>query len=124
MNELQIKHLLANNIVTRHTFSGTYALDEIPYFEHNAHYILNLDPRAYPGSHWILIVRDSNGCINHFCSSGMPPYDPILLKKLKRYPVILYSPDVIQSPYSRSCGLFCALISYLMSCGNSLRESV
>jgi hypothetical protein len=125
MNEIHIRYMLENNRFTKNTFRGVFAADEVKRLVRNGHYIINLDTRKYSGSHWILITRDRSGHVHYFCSSGEPPFELNILKLLDRYPLVHYSTRIIQSvdPQSRSCGLYCILISYLMSRGKTLRES-
>jgi hypothetical protein len=126
MNEIHINYMLKNNRFTSSTFRGVFAADEVKSLEPNGHYVINLDTRKYSGSHWILITRDMSGHVHYFCSSGDPPFELNILKLLDHYhPQVHYSTRAIQSvdPRSRSCGLYCILISYLMSRDWTLCES-
>jgi hypothetical protein len=125
MNEIQIGYMLKTNSYTNGSFRGVFAADEVKSLDRNSHYIINLDTRAYNGSHWILIARNAVGHVDYFCSSGTPPFELNILKLLDQYADVHYSTRIIQSvePESRSCGLYCVLISYLMCRGGNLRES-
>jgi hypothetical protein len=98
MNEIHINYLLKSNAYTKATFKGTFAADEVKKLELNSTYVVNLDTRAYNGSHWILLARSPKGKIFYFCTSGSPPFELHLVKLLEQYPVIYYSPTPIQAP--------------------------
>jgi hypothetical protein len=124
MNEIHINYLLKTNKYTKDYFKGTYAVDELKIVELNSNYIVNLDTRQTNGSHWILLSRGKDDEVFYFCTSGTPPFELHLIKLLKQYPIVKFSPENIQSISSRSCGLYCVLITYFISRGISLREAI
>jgi hypothetical protein len=123
MNKIHINYLLKNNKVTKKNFKGTFAADELSKITGNGHYIINLDMIKDKGSHWILLII-KNKDVLYFCPSGTAPFELHIVKKIKSYDKIYYSPKRIQHILSQSCGLFCIVISYLISKGRTLRESI
>jgi hypothetical protein len=124
MNELQINYLLKTNKYTKDCFRGTFAADELKYLKPNSIYIVNLDTRYNDGSHWISISRNDQNQIFYFCTSGISPFELNIISMLKQYPIIYFSPENIQSLSSTSCGLYCVLITYLLSRKVSLRKAI
>ena len=76
MNSRQLRWILSNDKVTRRTFKGIYALDEIVHMKQKSFpsaYIFNLDPSYKPGSHWVAVYIDRKGHPEYFNSFGCPP---------------------------------------------------
>ena len=76
MNSRQLRWILSNDKVTRRTFKGVYALDEIVHIKQKSFpsaYVFNLVPSNKPGSHWVTVYIDRKGRPEYFDSFGRPP---------------------------------------------------
>ena len=96
-------------------FKGTYPCDVIPSItKRNIYetYIINLDEKDMPGSHWVSIAFNkeddgSRSCF-YFDSLAMETVNGNILKYMMKYSDRIYQNDVkIQDDISEYCGLFC-----------------
>lgn len=90
-------------------FAGVYACDQLPQKRKNKHkaFIVNLDQKHKPGSHWISMYFDSHKCY-YFDSYGMKCQNIYILRFMhKNSRTIEYNETVYQSPFSKTCGIFC-----------------
>jgi hypothetical protein len=107
MNTLEIDETLLKNSVTRYTYIGCFAADQIPNISHKFPFcmVLNVDPHTLKGSHWISIYCESSNYIEYYDSLGIwPSPSPHIENYLSNYSHIKYSKYPLQSPYSRTCG--------------------
>lgn len=103
---------------------GVYAADRIPFrISFPAAIVANTDPSNLPGSHWIAIYIDKNGCGIYFDSYGLPPMSTHHIRRLKkickRY---RWNRICFQSLDSKVCGEFCIAYLYHMCEGKSLQR--
>ena len=75
MNSRQLHWILSNDKVTRRTFKGVYAFDEIVHIKQQSFpsaYVFNLDLSYKPGVHWVAVYIDRKGYTEYFDSFGCP----------------------------------------------------
>lgn len=89
-------------------FGGVFPCDGLP--EHKAdflYFIVNLDPKHLPGSHWTAIAFKKNIAF-YFDSYGRPPLQKYILKFMsENSQIIRYNTSCFQSSKTITCGLFC-----------------
>jgi hypothetical protein len=124
MNEHQIANLLKSHPHTSPYFKGVFARDELPKrTEPGSIYIVNHSVRNEVGTHWILLFITNAGVPLYFDTAGLPAIFPEYLAVLEPYPFYVYNAQKIQSERSRSCGLYCVIISLYLSRGLTLYEA-
>lgn len=99
-------------------FAGVFPCDGLtmqkrnPYF---LYYIVNLDPKHLPGTHWVAIAFKKDVAL-YFDSFGRPPMQRNILNFLKRNSrIIKYNASVFQNYKSTTCGLFSLYFLYKTS---------
>ena len=117
MDSNQLKNILKSDIMTKHSFQGVYASDQLKQISKPtqlpASYIINEDPATKSGSHWVALYIDKNKHVEYFDSYGKLPIKPIetFLRRLSREPNT-YNSKQLQSFETQTCGPFC--IFYLL----------
>lgn len=99
-------------------FAGVYPSNHIPVVKRRpAAYVINTAPvpDRYGGDHWVAIILKHSGKGEYFDSFGLPPIEHDIVDFLKTtcYSSITYSNQMIQSPASSACGLYC--VDYIRS---------
>lgn len=88
-------------------FGGVFPCDGLP--KHKAgflYFIVNLDPKHLPGSHWIAIAFKKNVAF-YFDSYGRPPLQKDILNFMNgNSQIIRYNSACFQSSKTATCGLF------------------
>ena len=109
MNELTIKHILANDTRTRDSFRGVYSRNELPITAPTTSlYICNTDPNHKPGEHWVTIYIDNDRRGEYFDSFGMPPlFDEFVTFLNNNTKSWKHNNRVVQDVYSSACGFHC-----------------
>ncbi|GFR23288.1 uncharacterized protein TNCT_590131 [Trichonephila clavata] len=87
MNSQSLCNLACSDSILRSKFGGVYASDELPKtLTGYSCFIVNLDSRAKPGSHWVALAFRNNTCF-YFCSFASVPkkesFDSSCTKKRK-----------------------------------------
>ena len=81
-------------------YDGVFSRDNIP--NQNEMYIINLDSKIGPGTHWVSVIIESNRSL-YFDSFGLiPPYELINLRSEYYYNFLQYQPIK-----SFLCGYYC-----------------
>ena len=81
-------------------YDGVFSRDNIP--NQNGMYIINLDSKIGPGTHWVSVIIEPNKIL-YFDSFGLiPPYELINLRPKYYYNFLQYQPIK-----SFLCGYYC-----------------
>jgi len=123
MNTLQIEELLKSDPWTKKIFKGVFARDQLPKIIYPSAYIVNTQPIAEPGEHWIAIYFDENKNGECFDSYGLPPQvyglDAFMDRNSKRW---TYNQKTLQSLFSATCGHYCIYFILFRSRGHSMQS--
>ena len=97
-------------------FGGVFPSDGLPAHKANfLYFIVNLDAKHLPGSHWISIAFKKNIAF-YFDSYGNPPTEKNILSFMKRNSrTIKYNKFHFQSSRTETCGLFSLYFLYQFS---------
>ena len=113
---------LASRLLEEVRWLGVFARDELPNLTRESRpwrLILNTDPKALPGTHWLALYGPSGGRIELFDSFSLPPIN-YNLDSLDS----LHLSFSLQSPSSSVCGDYCLVYIYLRSHSYSLSDIV
>ena len=99
MNTKQISAILKCDSMTKDSFRGVYAIDQLPSWEPGA-YVVNTDEQDKPGEHWVAVFDKE-----YFDSYGLPPLDARLIDFLEND--YEYNNVQLQQPLSTACGFYC-----------------
>ena len=110
MDADQIQKILQQEPWTKHCFVGVFAADTLPTqrIQPPCCLVVNTDPADKPGSHWIAIYIDRDGCGEYFDSYGMAPCFPQFLDR-HAYSGWKWNTRQVQCTVSSLCGAFCIL---------------
>lgn len=113
MDTITICKLACSDKYLKSRFGGVFASDTLPkcktYFKS---FIVNLDSKLLPGSHWIAIHFHKNTAY-FFDSYGLPPRNKHIISFMKRNSSsIRYNSKCFQDDLSSSCGYFCLYYLY------------
>lgn len=107
----------------KNKFGGVFPCDGLP--AHKAgflYFIVNLDPKHLPGSHWIAIAFKKDIAL-YFDSYGRAPMQKDILTFLRRNArIIKYNTIMFQNFKSTSCGLFSLYFLYKISRNSSINK--
>lgn len=94
-------------------YVGAFPCDRAVNLARGSGIILNTDPVALPGEHWVAIYRPLRGKTEYFDSFGLPPLVPEIIAFLaSNSPCgLAWSRNILQHDRSDSCGHHC--INYL-----------
>ena len=84
-------------------YNGCYARNDLPNELINGYYVLNLDNKGSPGTHWVGMKVDYKEII-YFDSFGFICPNEIIIRRGNRE--ILYSTHEIQNVRSVACGFY------------------
>ena len=76
MNTFQLAQVLTKDPLTKESFNGVYACDELTSIEINKYlksFVVNTDPMELPGTHWIVIYFNEQMKGEFFDSHGKDP---------------------------------------------------
>lgn len=108
MNTLEIDKILSTSPLTKQTYIGCFAADQIPNMEMVKFpncLVMNIDPITSKGSHWVCAYSPSPSHIEYYDSLGIwPPPSIHIANYLSRFKQIRYSIILLQSPNSSVCG--------------------
>lgn len=107
MDTITLCRLACSDMLLKKEFCGVFSSDSLPekkrYF--NA-FIVNLDPKILPGSHWISIYFSEN-IAYYFDSYGLPPRNKHILRFMKKNSkAIRYNNLCFQDDFTTTCGFF------------------
>lgn len=116
MDTLTICRLACGDLNIKRHFGGVFASDDLPERKKKfISFVVNIDPKRLPGSHWIGIFFKQNTAL-YFDSYGRPPTNKNILKFLKRNSKkICYNNVCFQDYFSNSCGYFCLYFLWVSS---------
>lgn len=97
-------------------FAGVFASDTLPKYKENfTKFIVNLDGKQLPGSHWCVVMFEHEKAI-FVDSYGRPPRVKTILQFMKRNSKhIFYNPVCYQDVMTTTCGYFCLYFIYMFS---------
>ena len=129
MDNSTIERLLRNHPITRKRFGGVFARDTLPTTTEtkkknsDCFYVVNLDSRNEPGSHWVVLhTCGGRHQSEYFDSYGWPPQKKEFIKFMKdKY---IHSVKELQHPFSTVCGQWCMFFILLRCRGKSMREII
>lgn len=99
--------LLARNPVTRRCYVGTFPSDEIPPLGRlPAALVLNHDPAAQAGSHWVALYVSATRTAYYFDPLGDAPPDGPISDYLRQYSRVVRNRCRFQPTESMACGAF------------------
>lgn len=118
MDSLSLCRAACSDPLIRVRFGGVYASDELPKQRNEyCSFIVNLDKRALPGSHWVAIYFRKNICY-YFCSYGSPPSRGGISRFITRNSTIVeYNKNTYQDKDTNTCGLYA--LYFLYQCARS-----
>lgn len=106
-------------------FIGVFPLDKLPlHISPISRLIVNTDSHNLGGRHWIALSYENNGIVLAFDPFGWY-YPPILVSRLHSNPSIhrvLYNNTMFQSPWEKTCGLYCLHFLYNISEGKYYKQ--
>ena len=103
-------------------YGRVVALDQIPsLIEKPTIFIVNTDPAALPGTHWLSVFFNF-GFNKHFDSSGHLLSLALQQELISQGPLYMYNTMRVQSFTSDTCGQFCLFFCYFRCRGYSFTE--
>lgn len=122
MKTEQLEHYMLNDPYISSFYGGVVALDQIPsLIEKPTIFIVNTDPAALPGTHWLSVFFNF-GFNEHFDSSGHLPSLALQQELISQGPLYMYNTMRVQSFTSDTCGQFCLFFCYFRCRGYSFTE--
>ena len=111
MNTQQVQDLLRADSICSQIFQGVFSSDTLP--SQPRLLVCNTDPSYKPGTHWIAIHVDRNGCGEYFDSFGRPP-DKHCERYMNTYcRTWTFNRVQLQSIISSFCGFYCCMFCLL-----------
>lgn len=121
MNSDQLAWYMLNDEYIRQYYGGVLAVDQLPMMVTKPTvFIVNTDPIALPGSHWVVLFIDST--CEHFDSAGFNPrpnFESYLNTRGSDY---MFNTSRLQTVTSSTCGLFCLFYCYFRCRGYSFSD--
>lgn len=122
MNTYQLEMYMLSDPYIRQYYGGVVAVDQLPMIVHKPKiYIVNTDPIALPGQHWVTLFMDRELC-EHFDSAGLRPRNDFELYLTAKGPNYLYNNNRLQDFNTETCGLFCLFYCYFRCRNYSFNE--
>ena len=122
MDTIQLTRLL-NNIPVKGEVCAKDQLPEKKSLETKA-YIVNTDLSEDPGEHWVVVYFRGNRAI-YFDSYGMSPDQDFILPFIKRNSTgWIRNTEMLQSPLSKLCGMWCIYIIHQLNRGLDLKSAI
>ena len=125
MNTAEIIEILETNPVTRNTFAGVFAADQLPKerLQHDRWFIIcNCCPISLPGKHWVVIFCEG-GELQFFDSFGLAPeHYPGIAEFINTQEMsdVVFNNEQFQSIESDACGHYCIFVAFCRSAGESM----
>ena len=87
-------------------------------------YIINTDNSDKPGEHWVALYFKDDKAI-YFDSYGQPPLEDYILPFIQRNTTTgRETTEMLQSPWSKVCGMYCIYILHQLSRGLDLKTAI
>lgn len=126
MNSAELSYFLQKNIITRRTFNGVFARDQLKHIQvpknRPSSFVLNTEPLRIPIGHWICVyfIPNTDTAI-YMDSFALPPLHKDVEKFLKKWASkIYYNKRMIQDVTSSACGLYVMYFIYKLSQGTPM----
>lgn len=125
MNTDEITKTLERNPVTRNTFVGVFAADQLPKekLEHDRWFLIcNCCPINLPGEHWVVIFCEG-GELEFFDSFGLAPDNYAGVDEFihaQEVDSVAFNKEQFQSFGTDACGHYCIFVGYCRSDGDSM----
>ena len=125
MNTAEITEILETNPVTRNTFVGVFAADQLPKerLQHDRWFLIcNCCPIDLPGKHWVVIFCEG-GELQFFDSFGLAPENyPGVVEFINTQEMVsvIFNKEQFQSIESDACGHYCIFVAHCRSDGESM----
>ena len=113
MNTFQLAQVLTKDPVTKESFAGVYACNQLSSIEINEYpipFVVNTDPMDLPGTHWIAIYFNEQMKGEFFDSYGKHPihYNKYFVDFMNKNGVQWeHNKTQLQSAFSSVCGQHC-----------------
>ena len=129
MDSFQLKRVLEADALTKSSFRGVYASDQLRALPKPLHlpasYVINEDIASEKGSHWVVLYINEHRKAEYFDSYGEPPIKPIQ-RFIRR---LTWSPSTrnnvqLQNFNTQTCGPFCLLYLVRKAQGYSLENMI
>lgn len=128
MDSRQIIRVLKRDPITRRTFVGVFACDQLPktISKYPACLVVNTDPHSKAGKHWLAMYIPNAVTLEFFDSFGHPPehFKGPIARFASKFSHMNYNDVPVQSPFSAVCGQFCIYYLYSRCRGRSLSAIV
>ena len=135
MDTGEVESILKENATTRGTFTGVYALNELPtasdreFHQRDRWFLIcNCCPSTRIGEHWIAMFYERGGDVEFFDSFGLPPsaYDARVMKFLNSTAAedVMYNSVPLQAIDSDACGHYCIVYGVGRSRGDTFDKIV
>ena len=135
MDTGEVESILKENATTRGTFTGVYALNELPtasdreFHQRDRWFLIcNCCPSTRIGEHWIAMFYERGGDVEFFDSFGLPPsaYDARVMKFLNSTATedVMYNSVPLQAIDSDACGHYCIVYGVGRSRGDTFDKIV
>ena len=118
MNTFQLAQVLTKDPLTKESFAGVYACNQLSSIQINEYpksFVVNTDPMELPGTHWIAIYFNEQMKGEFFDSYGKHPihYNKYFLDFMNRTGVQWEHNKIqLQSAFSSVCGQYCIYFLY------------
>ena len=121
MDTITLCRLACSDKLLKKEFCGVFSADTLPKQKgHFNAFIVNLDVKTLPGSHWIAIYFSDN-IAYYFDSYGLPPRNRYIRRFMKKNSkAIKYNNIWFQNDFSTTCGYFS--LYFLHQCVRDLRK--
>ena len=73
MFKTQLISVIESDPISKFSFQGCFASNEIPKIQKNKFIILNTDPSEKQGEHWTVLFRENEDLYEFFDSLGLSP---------------------------------------------------
>ena len=121
MNTSQLERYMLNDPYIQEYYGGVVAVDQLPMRVNKPTiFIVNCDPIALPGSHWVVVYVDT--ICEHFDSAGFKPRADFETYLIAHGPRYMYNDQRVQGYNSNTCGLFCLYYCYFRCRGHSFSD--
>lgn len=122
MDTISLCRFACGDKFIRKGFAGVFALDTLPKFKNKfISFIINLDPVALPGSHWVAVYFRNTESV-YFDSYGRPPPTNILKFLEINSKEVSFNEFCLQDFSTLTCGYFCLYFLYNQSRKLSLKK--
>ena len=117
MYKSQLMNIIDGEPISKFSFQGCFASNEIPKIQKNKFIILNTHPSEKQGEHWTVLFRENGDLYEFFDSLGQHPKN----YSFQNFPSKCnFSKIMIQNPFQDTCGYFCLYYIFYKCRGKKL----